>query len=115
LRHPRRAEAARPAADRGLADAGIRRLMASAPPDLTALAEAAAPPPPAPPAPAIKALSCPSCGGTINVKAAGYTVTVACIYCGSILDVANPQVRLITEYRQAMAELEIPLGTRGTL
>lgn len=89
--------------------------MASAPPDLTALAEAAAPPPPAPPAPAIKALSCPSCGGTINVKAAGYTVTVACIYCGSILDVANPQVRLITEYRQAMAELEIPLGTRGVL
>lgn len=72
-------------------------------------------PPARPPAPSVKALSCPSCGGTINLRAAGYTVTVACQYCGSILDVANPQVRLITEYHQAAAELEIPLGTRGTL
>ena len=67
------------------------------------------------PAPATKALSCPSCGGTLNLRAAGYTVTVACQYCGSLLDVANPDVRLITEYHQAAAELEIPLGTRGTL
>lgn len=74
-----------------------------------------APPPPRPPTAAIKALSCPSCGGTINLKAAGYTVTVACQYCGSILDVANPEVRLITEYHQAAADLQIPLGTRGTL
>ncbi|MDQ8754619.1 DUF4178 domain-containing protein [Sphingosinicella sp. LHD-64] len=72
-------------------------------------------PPARPPAPSVKALSCPSCGGTINLKAAGYTVTVACQYCGSILDVASPEVRLITEYHQAAAELEIPLGTRGTL
>lgn len=72
-------------------------------------------PPVRSPAPSVRALSCPSCGGTINLRAAGYTVTVACQYCGSILDVANPQVRLITEYHQAAAELEIPLGTRGVL
>jgi uncharacterized Zn finger protein len=56
-------------------------------------------------APAVKALSCPSCGGTVTLRAAGYTVTVACEYCGSILDVTNPEVRLITEYRQAAAKL----------
>ena len=67
------------------------------------------------PAPAVKALDCPSCGGTIQLRAAGYTVTVACIYCGSILDVANPDVRLIKEFHEAAAQLEIPLGTRGTL
>ena len=67
------------------------------------------------PAPAVKALDCPSCGGTIQLRAAGYTVTVACQYCGSILDVANPDVRLIKEYHEAAAQLEIPLGTRGTL
>ena len=66
-------------------------------------------------APAVKALTCPSCGGTVTLRAAGYTVTVACEYCGSILDVTNPEVRLITEYRQAAASIEIPLGTRGTL
>ena len=71
--------------------------------------------PPAAPAAAVKALTCPACGGTIELKAAGYTVTVACLYCGSLLDVANPDVRLITEYHEAAAQLEIPLGTRGTL
>src|SRR5688572_6591266 len=65
--------------------------------------------------PAVRALSCPSCGGTISLRAAGYTVTVACQYCSSILDVANPDVRLIKEFHEAAAELEIPLGTRGTL
>ncbi len=67
------------------------------------------------PAPAVKALDCPSCGGNIQLRAAGYTVTVACLYCGSLLDVANPDVRLIKEYHEAAAELEIPLGTRGIL
>lgn len=73
-------------------------------------------PPPAPaPAPAAKALSCPNCGGTITLRAAGYTVTVACQYCGSLLDVTNPEVRLIQAYQQAVGSLSIPLGTRGVL
>jgi hypothetical protein len=67
------------------------------------------------PAPAVKALTCPSCGGTVKLRAAGYTVTVACEYCASILDVSNPEVRLITEYHHALEDLEIKLGTRGTL
>jgi hypothetical protein len=71
--------------------------------------------PAAPAAPAVKALACPSCGGTITLRAAGFTVTVACQYCGSILDVANPDVRLIKEFHEAAAQLEIPLGTRGNL
>jgi hypothetical protein len=64
---------------------------------------------------AVKPLTCPGCGGTITLRAAGYTVTVVCQYCGSILDVANPDVRLIKEFHEAAAQLEIPLGTRGTL
>lgn len=67
------------------------------------------------PAPAVKAVTCPSCGGSVTLRAAGYTVTVACQYCGSILDVADPAVKLIKQYNEAAAELEIPLGTRGTL
>lgn len=67
------------------------------------------------PAPAVKALTCPSCGGTVELRAAGYTVNVACQYCGSILDVTNPQVKLLAEYHHAATDLEIPLGTRGTL
>jgi hypothetical protein len=65
--------------------------------------------------PSVKALTCPSCGGTVTLRAAGYTVSVACEYCGSILDVTNPEVRLITEYHQAFEGLEIKLGARGVL
>lgn len=62
-----------------------------------------------------KSISCPSCGGTTDIRAAGYTVTLVCGYCSSVLDVANPDVRIITEYGEAAGELPIPLGTRGEL
>lgn len=67
------------------------------------------------PAPAAKALTCPGCGGGVELRAAGYTVHVACQYCGSILDVTQAQVKLVAQYHQAAAALEIPLGTRGVL
>src|ERR1044072_3595990 len=66
------------------------------------------------PAPAARALTCPGCGGSVELKAAGYTAHVACQYCGSILDVTDPQVKLVTRYRELNESLEIPLGTRGT-
>ena len=64
---------------------------------------------------AARAITCPSCGGSIEIKAAGYTVNVGCQYCGSVLDVANPDVRLISEFQMAMRKLELPLGSRGAL
>ncbi len=65
--------------------------------------------------PAARALSCPNCGGTVTLRAAGYSVTVACEYCASILDVSQPEVRLVTRYNEKASRLAIPLGTRGTL
>jgi Domain of unknown function (DUF4178) len=62
-----------------------------------------------------KSITCPSCGGTTEVRAAGYTVTLVCQYCSSVLDVANPDVQIITEYHEAAGALAIPLGTRGDL
>lgn len=67
------------------------------------------------PAPAVRALTCPGCGGTVELRAAGYTVHVACQYCGSILDATDGLVKLVTQYHEAQADLDIPLGTRGTL
>lgn len=67
------------------------------------------------PAPAVKPLACPNCGGTIELRAAGYSVTVVCQYCSSVIDVANPDAQVIARYNQAAAELDIPLGTRGLL
>lgn len=67
------------------------------------------------PVPAAKALPCPSCGGSVTIRAAGYSVTVVCQYCRSVLDISNPAVKLITENHAAAREIAIPLGTRGTL
>lgn len=64
---------------------------------------------------AARLLNCPSCGGVLEVKAAGYSVSVACRYCGALLDVANPDVKLITEYHEAFEDLPLPLGSRGEL
>ena len=62
-----------------------------------------------------RAITCPCCGGTVAIRAAGYTVSLACQYCGALLDVANPDVRVIAEYHQAVAQLSLPLGSRGAL
>ena len=64
---------------------------------------------------AAKTITCPNCGGAIAIKAAGYTVTLVCQYCSSVLDVANPDVQVITAYNEAAGALDIPLGTRGTI
>ena len=50
-------------------------------------------------------ITCPSCGGTVQVRAAGFSVTLVCEYCGSVLDVANPDVALIEKHSQAAAQL----------
>lgn len=62
-----------------------------------------------------RAISCPACGGTIAVKAAGYSVSVGCQHCGALLDVANPDVTVIEQYERAVSQLPVPLGRRGTL
>lgn len=63
----------------------------------------------------VRSLSCPACGGTIALRAAGYTVTLACEYCGTLIDATDPATRIITRYNEMQASLAIPLGTRGTL
>jgi Domain of unknown function (DUF4178) len=71
--------------------------------------------PSAAPVSGTKAVSCPNCGGTVEMHAAGYTVSVACQYCGSILDVTTPEVALIERNNRAAANLAFPLGSRGMI
>lgn len=62
-----------------------------------------------------RTLACPACGGTLGLRAAGLSVTIACEYCASLIDVAHPDVQIITRYNETQASLAIALGTRGTL
>ncbi len=63
----------------------------------------------------IRAITCPACGGAIEVHAAGYTVTLACQHCGSLLDTTQADVQIITAYKRAAKNFAIALGARGTL
>jgi hypothetical protein len=64
-------------------------------------------------APDTRSLSCPSCGGTIELRAAGYSTLVVCQYCGSEIDLTQGDARLIAEHAEAASALIIPLGTKG--
>jgi len=64
---------------------------------------------------ASRAIECPSCGGALAIKAAGHSVTLGCQYCGALLDVAHPDVAVISTYEGAVRSLPLPLGVRGTL
>ncbi len=61
-----------------------------------------------------KALSCPQCGGPIEVRAPDATQRIACTYCGSLLDATQNLAVLEALARPEITPL-IPLGSRGTL
>ena len=63
----------------------------------------------------VRVLSCPNCGGSIALRAAGASVSLICEYCGSTLDAASPDLAVIVKAREAMMRPEIALGTRATL
>lgn len=67
------------------------------------------------PQPTVRSLSCPNCGGTIGLRAAGSTVSIVCEHCGSTLDATRPDLAVIVQANQAMHRPPIALGTRGTL
>ena len=63
------------------------------------------------------ALSCPSCGGVVNLRAPGQAMSAVCGSCGALIDTATPEVQLIeaaTAAQQKLAPL-LPFGKRGKL
>lgn len=63
----------------------------------------------------VRLFDCPSCGGTIALRAAGHSIEAICLHCGATVDVANPSLKLIREATQAVPETLIDIGARGTL
>lgn len=62
-----------------------------------------------------RSVSCPNCGGSLDLRAAGYSVSLGCRYCGSILDVSRPEVEVIAAYNREVTTFTLPPGVRGTL
>ena len=74
---------------------------------------------PAVPPPVVKAktLSCPNCGGPVELRGFGHTLSVVCPQCHTVLDVSEPLVRILQRAGEAQEQVppKIPLGTRGQI
>ena len=71
---------------------------------------------PAPERNEASSLKCPNCGGVVDLRAAGFTMSATCGSCGSLIDTATPDLRLINvaQAKQRITPV-LPIGRRGTL
>jgi hypothetical protein len=60
-------------------------------------------------------LSCPNCGGALELRAPDRTERVGCPSCGSLLDVSQGNLRLLKALDKPEVEPLLPLGSKGTL
>jgi Domain of unknown function (DUF4178) len=69
----------------------------------------------APPIARTKPLACPNCGGPIDFRTFGQSVTVVCPQCTSVLDASNQTLQILQKVQQAQQRRNpvIPLGSRG--
>ena len=59
---------------------------------------------------------CSGCGSALTLRASGFSETVACGACGAILDLTDPNLRILSQFQARIRhEPLIPLGTHGTL
>jgi hypothetical protein len=63
---------------------------------------------------AVRSLSCSHCGAAIELRGLGWSQTVACPACASVLDARDPNLAVLQafDYKSPVKPL-IPLGTRG--
>lgn len=73
------------------------------------------PPPPPPKKGRPRRLSCPGCGGSIDVRANGISISAICASCGRTIDVATGDLKIIAEAQSNTRTPDIPIGTRGSL
>lgn len=63
-----------------------------------------------------EAFQCPSCASSLTIRAKGHTESLACGVCGSIIDITDPNFRILSTFKaQIKYEPLIPLGTHGTV
>jgi hypothetical protein len=61
---------------------------------------------------------CPKCGGHLELRAPGASVSVVCQYCGSVLDAKDPRHQKLSDHDANVKNMPaptIPIGRRGTL
>jgi len=60
-------------------------------------------------------LSCPSCGGALELRAPDQSERVACPYCGALSDVDHGNLKFLKALNPPTVRPQLALGARGTL
>ena len=64
----------------------------------------------------VKSISCPNCGGGVELRGMAHSLTAVCVNCLSMIDTASPELRVLEQFQKsAQVEPKIPLGSRGKL
>jgi len=66
---------------------------------------------------AAKMFKCPSCGGSVTLRAPGQSVSLACQFCAALIDVKDENFRILSEAQEKMKRVEpsLPIGQKGKL
>jgi len=63
-----------------------------------------------------KSISCPNCGGPVQLRGFANTLSVVCPQCLSVLDASTPEVQILQKFQgKTQFKSTIPLGTRGKI
>jgi hypothetical protein len=68
--------------------------------------------------PAVRArsISCPNCGGPVQMRGFAHTLSVVCPQCRTLLDTSTPEVRILQTFQsKERIQPTIPLGSRGKI
>src|ERR1700733_15315377 len=61
-----------------------------------------------------KSISCPNCGGAVELRGFAHTLSAVCPQCLSVLDASTPEVQILQKFQgKTQVKPTIPLGTRG--
>jgi hypothetical protein len=68
------------------------------------------------PAVQAKSISCPNCGGPVQLRGFAHTLSVVCPQCLTVLDATTPEVEILQKFQgKTQIKPTIPLGTRGKI
>ena len=61
-----------------------------------------------------KTISCPNCGGPVQLRGFAHTLSVVCPQCLTVLDASTPEVQILQTFQgKTRTQPTIPLGSRG--
>ncbi|TAL36139.1 MAG: DUF4178 domain-containing protein [Alphaproteobacteria bacterium] len=73
---------------------------------------------PSPASPRVKSIQsfkCPACGGEINIRAAGISLSAVCAHCGTVVDVSDEKLIILQRANEQIKQTFLEIGQRGHL